>query len=185
MPHLIRTAEAQLDSPRTALVALNHNPAKMTFANAALGLAAIGEFALPVMLPVSVALLVASNLGILREAGKQMGQGKAGLPVLYTALLGCSLATGQIVAHALMEWSFRFWVQRSNAVLAGECRALLEESLPIPARSRLVRSDEVDAHVSSATLKAGDHIRIEAPAAIPADGRVVAGTALVEESAVY
>jgi cation transport ATPase len=156
----------------------------MGFANAALGLAALGEFALPVVLPVCVGMLVVSNLGTLRDAGKQLGQGKAGMPVLHAALLGCSITTGQIVAHALMEWSFRFWAQRSNAALAGECRALLEESLPIPARSRLVRSDKVDAQVPTESLQAGNHIRIDAPAAVPADGRVVAGIALVEESAV-
>ena len=181
---LIRAAEAQLAAPHTALATLDPAPAKMGFANAALGLAAVGEFALPAVLPVCVGMLVVANLGTLRDAGKQLGQGKVGMPVLYTALLGCSITTGQIVAHALMEWSFRFWAQRSHAALAGECRTLLEESLPIPANSRLVRSDKVDAQVSSATLKAGDHIRIDAPAAVPADGRVVAGSALVEEAAV-
>jgi cation transport ATPase len=181
---LIRAAEAQLASPRTALAALAPAPAKLGFANATLGLAAIGELALPVVLPVCVGMLVAANLGTLRDAGRQLGQGKVGMPILHTALLGCSITTGQIVAHALMEWSFRFWARRSNAALAGECRALLEESLPIPAHSRLVRSDEVDAQVPTETLQAGNHIRIDAPAAIPADGRVVAGSALVEETAV-
>jgi cation transport ATPase len=181
---LIRTAEAQLAAPRTALATLEAGPSQLGFANAALGLAAIGEFALPAVLPVCVGMLVATNLDTLREAGRQLGQGKVGMPILHTALLGCSITTGQIVAHALMEWSFRFWAQRSNAALAGECRALLEESLPIPARSRLVRSDEVDAQVPTETLQAGNHVRIAAPAAIPADGRVVAGAALVEETAV-
>jgi cation transport ATPase len=181
---LIRAAEAQLAAPRTALAALDAGPSKLGLANATLGLAAIGEFALPVVLPVCVGMLVATNLDTLRDAAKQLGQGKAGMPVLYTALLGCSITTGQIVAHALMEWSFRFWAQRSDAALARECRVLLEESLPIPARSRVARSDEVDAQVPTETLQAGDRIRIDAPAAIPADGRVVAGAALVEETAV-
>jgi len=181
---LIRAAEAQLASPRTALATLSPAPVKMGFANATLGLAALGEFALPVVLPVCIGMLVVSNFGTVREAGKQMGQGKAGLPVLYTALLGCSITTGQIVAHALMEWSFRFWAQRSNAALAGECRTLLEENLPIPANSRIVRSDEVEALIPTATLRAGNHIRIDGPGAIPADGRVAAGSALVEETAV-
>lgn len=182
--HLIRTAEAQLESPRTTLAALDPAPARMGLANATLGLAAIGEFALPVVVPVCVGMLVVSNLGTIRDAGKELSQGKVGLPVLYTALLGCSITTGQIVAHALMEWSFHFWGQRANAVIAEECRTLLEESLPIPETSRLVRSDEVDAQIPTADLQAGNHVRIDAPAAIPADGRVVAGSALVAEAAV-
>ena len=181
---MIRAAEAQLALPRTVLATMDAGPAKLGLANATLGLAALGEFALPVVLPVCIGMLVVSNLGTVREAGKQVGQGKAGLPVLYTALLGCSIATGQIVAHALMEWSFRFWAQRSNAVLAEECRILLEENLPIPAYSRLVRSDEVDAQVPSAILQTGNRVRIDGQGAIPADGRVVTGSALVDETAV-
>ncbi len=181
---LIRVLEAQLGSPRTALATLDATPTKLGFANATLGLAALGEFAVPVVLPVCIGLLVVSNLGTIRDAGKQLSQGKVGLPVLYTALLGCSITTGQIVAHALMEWSFRFWEKRSNAVLAEECRSLLEENLPIPAQARIVRSDEVDALVRSEDLRAGDHIRIEAPAAIPVDGRVVGGYALAGQVAV-
>lgn len=181
---LIRLAEAQLAAPRTALATLDTTPTQLGFANATLGLAALGEFAVPVVLPVCVGLLVASNLGTIRDAGKQLSQGKIGLPVLYTALLGCSITTGQIVAHALMEWSFRFWARRSDAVLAEECRTLLEQNLPIPAQARIVRSDEVDALVPSKDLQAGDRIRVEAPAAIPVDGRVVGGNALVEQTAV-
>ena len=81
-----------------------------------------------------------------------------------------------------MEWSFRFWAQRSNCVLAEECRALLEGSLPIPTHSRLVRSNEVDAKVPTATMRAGNRIRIDGPGSLPVDGRVVAGNALVDES---
>lgn len=178
---LIRIAEAQLTAPRTALAGFEANPAKLGLANATLGLAALGEFALPVVLPVCVGMLVVNNLGTIRDAGKQLSQGKVGLPVLYTALLGCSITTGQIVAHALMEWSFKFWEKRSNTALAAECKAMLEQNLPIPAQVRLVRSDEVDALVPSESLQAGQHIRIEAPAAIPVDGRVVGGAALVEQ----
>ena len=181
---LVRVAEAQLAVPHTALAVPSPAPVKMGFANATLGLAALGEFALPVVLPVCVGMLVVSNLGTVRDAGWQLSKGKVGLPTLHTALLGCSITTGQIVAHALMEWSFRFWEQRSNAVLAAECRTLLEEALPIPANSRIARSGKVEALVSTATLQVGDHIRIEGPGAIPADGRVVAGTALIEETAV-
>ena len=184
MLQVVRAAEAELTAPRTALATLNTPTAKMGLANATLGLAAVGEFALPVMLPVCVGILVVSNLGTLRDAGRQMGEGKVGLPVLYTALLGCSITTGQIVAHALMEWSFRFWAQRSDAVLVEECRAVLAENLPIPAHSRLVRSDEVDAEVPTTGLHVGERVRIGAAGTVPVDGRVVAGSALVEERAV-
>ncbi|MFM8332747.1 MAG: cation-transporting ATPase, partial [Candidatus Methylumidiphilus sp.] len=157
-------------------------PPKLGLANATLGLAALGEFAVPVVLPVCVGLLVVNNLGTIRDAGKELSQGKLGLPVLYTALLGCSITTGQIVAHALMEWSFRYWERRASATLAEECKTLLEQTLPIPVDARLVRSEQVDAQVPSASLQPGQRIRIDSPAAIPVDGRVIGGVALVEQA---
>lgn len=182
--YLIRIAEAQLAAPSTALASFEAEPPKLGLANTTLGLAALGEFAVPVVLPVCVGMLVVSNLDTIRDAGKQLSQGKVGLPVLYTALLGCAITTGQIVAHALMEWSFKFWERRSNAALAGECKAMLEQNLPIPVQARLVRSDEVDALVDSGSLQPGERVRLEGPATIPVDGRIVGGTALVEQSSV-
>ncbi len=179
---LIRAAEAQLFSPRTALATLCPAPARMGLANATLGLAALGEFAWPALLPVCIAMLVFSSLGTLCDAARQLRQGKVGLPTVYAALLCCSISTQQIVAYALMKWSFRFWAQRIHAILAGECRTLLEENLPIPAYSRIIRSNEVDALVSTATLQPGNHVLVDGPGAVPADGRVVAGSALVEEN---
>lgn len=181
---LIRIAEAQLAAPSTALASFEAEPPKLGLANTTLGLAALGEFAAPVVLPVCVGMLVVSNLGTIRDAGKQLSQGKVGLPVLYTALLGCSITTGQIVAHALMEWSLKFWERRSNAALAGECKAMLEQNLPIPVQTRLVRSDEVDALVDSGSLQPGQRVRLEGPATVPVDGRIVGGIALVEQSSV-
>lgn len=179
---LIRLAEEQLGAPHTALALREVTPpSRLGLANVTLGLAAVGEFAVPVVLPVCVGMLILSNLGTIGDAGKQLKQGKLGLPVLHTALLGCSITTGQIVAHALMEWSFRFWQRRSNEVLAENCHALIEDSLPIPARVHLIRSEQMEARVRSEELRAGDRIRIEAPSAIPVDGRIVAGSAWVEQ----
>ena len=178
---VIRTAEAQLASPRTALAAVPAAETPLVWANTALGLAAVGELAVPAVLPVCIGMLVINNIGTVRDAGRQLSRGKIGLPVLHTALLGCSITTGQIVAHALMEWSFKFWARRSRVALADECRSLLEEQLPIPAEARLVRSEEVEALVPSGSLQPGQRIRIAGPAPIPVDGRVTDGAALIEE----
>lgn len=181
---VIRAAEACLSGPGTAMASIGPAPTRMGFANATLGLAAVGELAVPGVLPVCIGMLVVSNLDTIREAGGQLSRGKLGLPVLYTALLGCSITTGQIVAHALMDWSFRFWERRSNAVLAEQTRAMLEENLPLPGEARLVRSDEVDALVPTDLLRSGHRIRLAGREAIPVDGRVSAGSALVDETAV-
>lgn len=184
LTQLIRTAESQLAAPQTALVRLNPTPTQLGLANATLGLAAVGELALPAVLPVCVGMLVASNLGTIREAGRQISSGKLGLPVLYTALLGCSITTGQIVAHALMEWSFRFWAGRTEKTMAEQCRSLINDALPVPDHAHVVRSDQVDARLPSDLLRPGHHIRVAGGESAPADGEIVAGVVLVDEAAV-
>lgn len=178
---LVRLAEVQLSTSGTALATLDMAPPKMALANATLGLSLLGELAVPAILPVCIGLLVISNVKTIKEAALQLSKGKIGLPVLYTGLLACSITTGQIIAHALMEWSFSFWARRSNKNLAENCRTLVETSLPIPSHTYLVRSETVDAVVSTEVLQVGDRIRLEAPTAVPVDGKLISGTGLVEQ----
>jgi len=184
MIQVVRLAEVQLGTSGTALAALDMTPPKMALANTTLGLSLLGELAVPALLPVCIGLLVVSNLDTLKNAFKELSRGKVGLPVLYTGLLACSIGTGQIIAHALMEWSFNFWARRSNKILAENCRTQVETSLPIPTHAYVVRSETVDAVVTTESLQVGDHIRIEAPAAVPVDGKVISGSGLVEQRVV-
>jgi len=181
---LIRVAEVQLGTSSTALATLDMAPPKMALANATLGLSLLGELAMPALLPVCIGLLVVSNIETLKDAFKELSKGKVGLPVLYTALLACSITTGQIIAHALMEWSFNFWARRSNKAMAENCRTLVETSLPIPTHTYLVRTETVDAVVATEALQAGDRIRVESPSAVPVDGKVVSGSGLIEQRVV-
>ena len=181
---VVRLAEMQLGTSGTALATLDMAPPKMALANTTLGLSLLGELAVPALLPVCIGLLVVSNLDTIKDAFKELGKGKIGLPVLYTGLLACSITTGQIIAHALMEWSFNWWARRSNRILAENCRTQVQTSLPIPTHAYVVRSETVDAVVATESLQVGDHIRIEAPAAVPVDGRVVSGSGLVEQRVV-
>ena len=184
LAQVVRMAEIQLGTSGTALATLNMTPPRMALANTTLGLSLLGELAVPALLPICIGMLVVSNLGTLKDAARELGKGRIGMPVLYTGLLACSIATGQVIAHALMDWSFSFWARRSSKLMAENCRSMVETSLPIPTHTYLIRSETVDAVVTTESLQPGDRIRIEAPTAVPVDGRVVSGSGLVEQRAV-
>ncbi|QJD30862.1 P-type ATPase [Methylococcus geothermalis] len=159
-------------------------PASVDFrvAHASVGLGAVGELMLPLATPVAAGLLVAANLGVLQDAGKQIGRGKLGVPVFHTALLACSIATGQVLAYALTEWSLRYWQRNWRRNLAQETHALLEDSLPLPAQATVLGTGGRETREAVADLRPGDRIRVPTSEPCPVDGRVVAGNALVQET---
>jgi hypothetical protein len=178
---LTRIAECLLTGGMASRVP---EPAAVDFrvANASVGLGAVGELILPLATPVAAGLLVASNLKVLQDAGKQISRGKLGVPVFHTALLACSIATGQVLAYALTEWSLRYWQRNWRKNLAKETHALLEDNLPLPAQTVLLGPDGSQSLVAVADLRAGDRVKVPAPEAIPVDGVVLAGHALVQET---
>ena len=50
--------------------------------------------------------------GDLRDTAHQAREGKFGLPLLYTSIVGVTLATRQFLSAALMFWCFRYWEHR-------------------------------------------------------------------------
>lgn len=151
-------------------------------ANASLGLSTVGAFVLPAATPVAAGLLVATNLKAIGEAAKELTHGKLGVPMLQTALLTCSIVTGQVLAFALTEWSLRYWQKRSRQHLAQEGRALINETLELP---ELICVVETNGTVSSQHPNAiGNkaHIRLVAGEVIPFDGVILGGEALVDET---
>ncbi|MDF9393745.1 MULTISPECIES: cation-transporting ATPase [Methylococcus] len=178
---LIRIAERFL-STETMLRVPEPTAVDFRVANASVGLGAVGELMLPLATPVAAGLLVANNLKVLQDAGKQLGRGKLGVPVFHTALLACSIATGQVLAYALTEWSLRYWQQNWRKQLVRETRALLEDSLPIPAQTVRVGADGTESLVAPTDLHTGERVKVPAPRVIPVDGVVLAGQALVQET---
>ena len=87
-------------------------PAGYGLSNASLALATAGEFAVPALLPVCAILLVGSNLGTFRSAGRQLLDRRIGLAVLYASIVAATLASGQFIASAAMSWMFVFWHHR-------------------------------------------------------------------------
>ena len=153
-------------------------------ANANLGIAALADFAVPMLAPVSAALLVGTNFRTFGSAYGQVRRRRLGLPVLYTTIVVATVASGQFLASAAMSWMFKFWRGRLRADLAAERRRMLDESLPRPRLARLVAGEGPEVLVPVERLRPGDLILVEAGEAAPADGRVLDGEGIVDERCV-
>ena len=149
-------------------------------AHASVGLAALGEFAFPALLPASALLLVASNARTIRAAWDEIRDRQPGLPVLTTTIITVTLASGQFLAASLMGWMIKFWHHRHRE----QHRATRRRLLPGMAQHRrfarlLIGNEEIE--VTLDRLRPGDPVSVRAGELFPADGRVIRGSALVDE----
>ncbi|MDR3639561.1 MAG: hypothetical protein P4L84_37515, partial [Isosphaeraceae bacterium] len=154
-------------------------PTSFALANTAVGLAALGEFVLPALLPASALLLVGSNLKTFRAAWDKLRRRQPGLPLLYTTIVVVTLSSGQFLAAALMAWMVKFWHRQHRDRLLATRRRLLPGIAQHRRLARLASGEGADVLLEE--LRPGDMVQISAGAVIPADGRVVEGSALVDE----
>ena len=181
---LIRLVEVELLRPDRARAARSPEQVDFAPANVSLGIAATGEFVLPIVTPVTAGMLVLSNIETFRAAAHQARGGKLGLPALYTSIVGVTLATGQFVSAALMFWFFRYWEHRYRRDLEIESQTLLLQTVSIPKEARLLTDDGDERRVPSGEIEVGQRVRALAGETVAVDGRVLGGGALVDEVAV-
>src|SRR5262249_29284434 len=111
--HLVQVLDRLVLGPEVPpAIEADPPPVRFAMANGSVGLAALGEFAVPALLPASAVLLVASNLKVIREASRQLRQRQLGLPVLSTAIIAATLGSGQFLVAAIMAWMLQFWRHR-------------------------------------------------------------------------
>jgi cation transport ATPase len=182
---LLRLAEEALDDSGGWGDSLPE-PTRTRFgpANATLGIAAVADFAVPALMPVSGVLLIGTNLRTFRTAWLQARRREVGLALLYTVIVVATLASGQFFASALMSWFFKFWHDRLRLEMAIERRRLLDGCLPRGRLTRLARPDGREVMLPVDRLQLGYQVMVAADEPIPADGRVVEGEAVVDERSV-
>jgi len=178
---LIRLIELELIGPPAAHSASSSGQVDFGLAHASVGVAAAGEFVLPLVTPVSAGMLVLSNLDTFHTATQQAREGKIGLPLLYTSIVGVTLVSGQFLSAALMFWFFRYWEHRYRQDLEVENRTLLAETASLPEEARVITVDGVERLVPRAEIAVGQRVRTLANEVITVDGRVLGGAALVDE----
>lgn len=179
---ILRAAEIPVEPPSAKLPAVPEKPVDFRLANTSVGLATVGELMVPLATPLCAGLLVVTNLDMLRDAAGQVRRGKLGTPVWMTALLACSIASGQVLAYALTDWSFRYWTRRWRREAAAQSRVLYQDTVPVPTQVRFKTADGVEILTPVQQIRPGQAIHAAAGETLPVDGRVISGAALVHET---
>ena len=178
---LIRIAEAEILGRETLHLVPSPEPVNFGLENVMVGVAAVGEFALPLVAPVASGLLVLASLGTFGAAASQLRERKIGLPFLYTCAVGTRLSSGQFLAASLISWFFRYWEYRYRQDVEAESRRLIEETATLSKQARVLTADGLVRLVPRAELEAGQQVRVLTGEPVPVDGRVRKGAALVDE----
>jgi hypothetical protein len=95
---LIRIAEAEILGREAIHPSPSPEPVNFGLENVMVGVAAMGEFVLPLVAPVASGLLVLASLGTFGAAASQLRERRIGLPLLYTCAVGARLSSGQFLA---------------------------------------------------------------------------------------
>ena len=178
---LIRIAEAEILGRLTLHLVPSPKPVNFGLENVMVGVAVVGEFALPLVAPVASGLLVLASLGTFGAAASQLRERKIGLPLLYTCAVGTRLSSGQFLAASLISWFFRYWEYRYRQDVEVESRGLIDETATLSKQTRVLTADGLVRLVPTAELGAEHQVRVLAGEHVPVDGRVCRGAALVDE----
>jgi hypothetical protein len=143
-------------------------------------LAAISDFIFPPLGLANAVLVLLLSGRHVRPALKRLGQGQAGLDLLYTCVAACALTAFTFLPSALMYWLLPFWTQRSKRVRRESELNFLAQFRRRPRRVLRIREGE-STEINLRELSAGDLVLLKEGDTVPADGIVVDGEAEVEE----
>jgi len=181
---LIRLAEAQIVGREAVHLVTAPEPVNFRLANVTLGVAAVGEFVLPLVAPVASGLLVLDALNTFGAAASELLERKVGLPLLYTCAVSARLSSGQFLAAAVLSWFFRYWEYRYRQDSEVENQTLLDETATLPKQARVLTADGLEQLVPRREVAAGQRIRALSGDTVPVDAIVRSGAALVDQTAV-
>jgi cation transport ATPase len=179
---LIRIAEAEILGQPSKGVGAVSELVNFGLENVMVGVAAVGEFVLPLAAPVASGLLVLASLGTFGAAASQLRERRIGLPLLYTCALGARLSSGQFLAASLIAWFFRYWEYRYRQDVEVEIKGLIDDTATLPKQARVLTADGLARLVPRADAAPGQQVRVLTAERVPVDGRVLTGAALVDES---
>jgi cation transport ATPase len=182
---LIRIAEAQILGREAVHSVPSLEPVNFRLENVTLGVAAVGEFVLPLLAPAASGLLVLAALNTFGAALSQLRERKIGLPLLYTCAVGTRVSNGQFLAGSLLSWFFRYWEYRYRQDVAVENRTLLDETSALPRRARLLTAGGLERLVPRQEVTAGQRVRALAGETVPVDAVVCEGAALVDHTTTH
>jgi len=163
----------QLDKPELELA----------FCTASIPLAAIAQFAMPALLPVSAALFAYTSIPSFRRAYEVLTkERRLGVDVLDSiVVLGC-LASLQVFPGAILAWclSFgRFLVRRTE----DSSKKLLLGAFGKQPRYVWLVKDDIEIQVALDRLEKSDVVVVHTGEVVPVDGIIVDGLAMIDQHA--
>jgi Cu2+-exporting ATPase len=152
--------------------------------NSAVALSIVSDYILPSAWPATAGLLVGSNLGMFRQAATQLGHGQVGMPVLFSTIAASTLATGQFLPWAVMNWMFKFWSHRYQHQLSLARLRLLSEVVQQQRFARIEADGGVEVEVPAERLTSGDVVLVSPGEKLSVDGRILRGCGVLDERVV-
>ena len=181
---LLRAADDLVwNTDRLALPAVKAEPVRFATVNTSLGLAAAGELVLPLATPLSAGIMLVTNVGTMRDALRDIGRGKLTTPTWMMALLACSIVSGQVLAFALTDWSWRYWERRTRKELEKQQQRVMQETVSLPAVVDYVSAEGVEMTTPVAAIKVDERLTLHAGQHVPVDAQIISGSVLVDEQA--
>ena len=173
----------------SALVATEHPlgldklDRSLTICTASLPLAAIAQFAVPALIPISAALFAYTSVPSFKCAWKVLTkERRLGVDVLDSVVVLACLATGQVFAGAILSWclSFgRFLVRRTE----DNSKKLLLGAFGKQPRFVWMLKNGLEIQVSLDKLEKGDIVLVHTGEVVPVDGLIVEGLAMIDQQA--
>ena len=173
----------------SALVATEHPlgldklDRSLTICTASLPLAAIAQFVVPALIPISATLFAYTSVPSFKCAWKVLTkERRLGVDVLDSVVVLACLATGQVFAGAILSWclSFgRFLVRRTE----DNSKKLLLGAFGKQPRFVWMLKNGLEIQVSLDKLEKGDIVLVHTGEVVPVDGLIVEGLAMIDQQA--
>ena len=173
----------------TALAATEH-PAQLdkinrelTICTASLPLAAMAQFGVPALLPVSATLFAYTALPSFKGAWRVVTkERRLGVDVLDAIVVLACLGTGQVLAGAILCWCLafgRFLVRRTE----DRSKKMLLGAFGKQPRFVWLLLDGQEIQISTDKLHKGDIVVVHTGEVVPVDGIIVEGLAMIDQHA--
>ena len=163
--------------------ALDKPELELALCTASIPLAAIAQFAMPALLPVSAALFAYTSIPSFRRAFNVLTkERRLGVDVLDSiVVLGC-LAALQVFPGAILAWCLafgRFLVRRTE----DSSKKLLLGAFGKQPRYVWLVKDDIEIQVPLDRLEKGDVVVVHTGEVVPVDGIIVDGLAMIDQHA--
>lgn len=174
----------------TTLAKLEHGGAKdrhdLSFAicSVSMPVAALAQFAVPPLLPVAAGVFLYTSVHTFKEAYKTLfEERRLGVDVLDAIVVTACLGTGSVFAGAVLCWCLCFGRLLVKMTQDNSKRMLMSVFGKQPRFVWLVRPDGAEVEVLLETVQPGDTIVVNTGEAVPVDGIIREGLAMIDQHA--